>query len=175
VVTVFASEGSVRIVSGTETIGTHLRRYTKGKRYDNHEHIKELREWKRLASNDDSIDDLVRCIGPSVKELFDGMSEQEYSMLDAKRSLRRLFEMYGASELTLAIQEALRQGEYRVSYLKDRLESKRAQTGKAALLPLELLDHPHRLDFKPIKQHELGQYEQLTTKSVNGGTEDGNK
>jgi hypothetical protein len=175
VVSVFASEESVRIVSGTETIGTHLRRYTKGMRYDNHEHIRELREWKRLASNDNSIDDLMRCIGPSVKELFDGMSEHDYSMLDAKRSLRKLLEMYGASELTLAIQEALRQGEYRVSFIRQRLETRRAQAGKAAVLPLILPDHAHRHDLAPIKQHELGQYEQLTTRSVNGGTEDGNK
>lgn len=175
VVTVFASEESVCIVFGTVTIGNHVRRYTKGKRYDNHEHIKALREWKRLASNDDSIDDLVRCIGPSVNDLFDGMSEQDYSILDAKRSLYKLLEMYGASELTTTITEALRQGEYAVSYIRERLESRRAQTGKAALLPLVLPDHSHRHDLKPIKQHELGQYEQLTTKSVNGGTEDGNE
>lgn len=173
VATVFASEESVRIVFGAETIATHVRRYTKGKRYDNHEHIKELREWKRLASNDNSIDDLVRCIGSSVKDLFDGMREQDYSLLDAKRSLYKLLEMYGASELTITITEALRQGEYAVSSLRNRLESRRAQAGKAALLPLVLPDHSHRHDLQPIKQHELGQYEQLTTKSVNGETEDG--
>jgi transposase len=175
VVSVFASEESVRIVSGTETIGTHARHYTKGKRYDNLEHISELREWKRLASNDNSIDDLVRCIGSSVKELFDGMSEQHYSMLDAKRSLRNLLEMYGASELTSTIQEALRHGEYRVSYIRQRLETRRAEAGKAAALPLILPDHVHRHDLTPVRQHELGQYDQLTSKRENGEKQDGNK
>ena len=175
VVSVFASEESVRIVSGTETIAAHERRYTKGKRYDNHEHIRELREWKRLASNDNSIDDLVRCIGSSVKDLFDAMSEQDYSMLDAKRSLLKLLEMYGAAELSITIEEALRQGEYRVSYIRERLETRRAQSGKAAVLPLSLPDHAHRHELTPIKQHELGQYEQLMSKRVNGETENGSK
>lgn len=174
VVSVLASEESVRVVSGTETIATHPRHYTKGMRYDNHEHIRELREWKRLASNDDSIDDLVRCIGSSVKDLFDGMSEQDYSMLDAKRSLLKLLEMYGASELTITIQEALRQGEYRISSIRERLETRHAQAGKAAALPLVMPEHANRHDLTPIKQHELEQYDQLTSNTANGGSKDGN-
>jgi transposase len=168
IVSVFASEESVRIVSGTEIIATHARHYTKGKRYDNPAHISELREYKRLASNDNSIDDLVRCLGSSVKDLFDGMSEQDYSMLDAKRSLRKLLEMYGALELTSAIQDALQQGEYTISSITERLETRRAKAGKAAALPLALPDHALRHDLTPVKQHELGQYEQLTNKKENG-------
>jgi transposase len=175
VVSVFASEESVRIVSGTETIGTHVRHYTKGMRYDNPEHIRQLREWKSLASNANSIDDLVRCIGSSVKELFEGMSEQDYSMLDAKRSLQNLLQTYGTSELTIVIQEALRQGEYNVSYIKEQLENRRAQAGKAPSLPMTLPDHAYRHDLTPIKQHELQQYEQLMSNKLNGEIEDGSK
>jgi hypothetical protein len=110
-----------------------------------------------------------------VKDLFDAMSEQDYSMLDAKRSLLKLLEMYGAAELSITIEEALRQGEYRVSYIRERLETRRAQSGKAAVLPLSLPDHAHRHELTPIKQHELGQYEQLMSKRVNGETENGSK
>jgi hypothetical protein len=173
IVSVFASEESVRVVSGTEIIATHARHYTKGKRYDNPEHISELRDFKRLASNDSSIEDLVRCIGAPVIDLFDGMSEQDYSMLDAKRSLLRLLEMYGASELTIAIKEALQQGEYTISCITAGLETRRAQAGKAAALPLILPNHAHRHDLTPIKQHELKQYEQLMSNKLNGETEDG--
>jgi hypothetical protein len=101
------------------------------------------------------------------------MSEQDYSMLDAKRSLLRLLEMYGASELTIAIKEALQQGEYTISCITAGLETRRAQAGKAAALPLILPNHAHRHDLTPIKQHELKQYEQLMSNKLNGETEDG--
>jgi hypothetical protein len=117
----------------------------------------------------------VRCIGSSVKELFEGMSEQDYSMLDAKRSLQNLLQTYGTSELTIVIQEALRQGEYNVSYIKEQLENRRAQAGKAPSLPMTLPDHAYRHDLTPIKQHELQQYEQLMSNKLNGEIEDGSK
>lgn len=175
IVTVFASESLIRIVSGTEEIGSHERRYTKGKRYDDLEHIKELKDWKRLANNDGSIDDLVRCVGSVVHDLFELLKEQEYSMFDAKRALQRLLGMYGAGELTIAINEVLQNENPSIVSLKHHLEERRLKAGKPPTLPLELPEHAARHDLTPVVQHNLEQYKQLELLHTTGEEKNGNE
>ena len=165
VVTVFASENLITVMSGTEEIARHQRRYTKGKCYEILEHIQELKDWKRRSQNDQSTAELERCIGSSfIEELFKRLSNTGYSIINARNELKRLLRMYGTDELRLVVPQTLDQGECSIAYIKKQLEQRRMESGRPAAMPLELPAHAAKHNLSAVKQHDLKQYEQLTNK-----------
>jgi transposase len=166
VVTVIASEITVRVVVGTQEVAKHTRRYGRGTTTHALEHLEALREWKHQARDELHGNHYIIQHLPSAQALLQRLTQREYSLQRAQGDLKRLLPLYGAQELEQVIQETLRSEAPSMQMVTQLLEARRQDAGGKPALPLVLPDHVAQHDTTPVIQHSLQHYDTVGTHST---------
>lgn len=156
-VTVFADLNTVMISNAGSVIAEHPRCYDRGKQIEVEEHFEKLKESKKAAKKHRGVDRLYHA-APSSKELLKATTLRGSSLGFITKNLLQLLELYGPSELELAIQEVLTCGSSEHSAVRQILEQRRRTKGLLPPVQLSLPAHAsaHSAHIKP---HSLASYD----------------
>ncbi len=107
--TVMASPREVRILDGATVIARHPRSFDRGAQIEDAAHLAELVARKRAARTHRGQDRLAWAL-PNSRELLVAAAARGENLGSLTAALLRLLDTYGASELQVAIAEALSRG-----------------------------------------------------------------
>jgi len=150
---------TVRVVDGTVVVAKHARSYDKGATIEEPAHIAALVQQKRAAARHRGQDHLRRAV-PRALELLSALAERGQNLGAATAHLLRLLDLYGATELDLAIQEATGRGVPHPNAVRQCLERRRHDEGLP--LPVAIPLRPgSRLAHIEARTHDLKGYDRL--------------
>ena len=155
--TVLATSHQVRLLDGTEEVARHTRSYGKGEQIEDPAHIEALTEYKRKARHHRSQDRLAQA-APASRELLVLAAERGANLGSITASLLRLLDHYGASELEVAIKDALRQQVPHPNAVRISLEKQRDERDQPPPLPITLPDKANVRDIA-VRPHDLKNYD----------------
>jgi len=156
--TVLADPMTVRVLDGEQEVARHRRCYDKGSTIEHAAHLQALREAKGQARADNTQHRLAQAV-PASEVLLQHAAALGYSLAQSLRQLNLWLDQYGASELQLAIEEALSQSRYHVNSVLLVLERRRELQNKPAPLVMALSDKAR--DHPTITPASLKRYDQL--------------
>ncbi len=162
--TVLASLERVRIVDGVTVIADHQRHFGKGEQIENPDHIQALIDYKRKARHQRAQDRLAHSVPVSVELIRQGV-EPDYRPSTMSRDLLKLLDGYGASELEIAINEALVRDVPHPNAVRLALECRREQRNRPPPLTVPLPDKARAHNIS-VRTGSLAVYDQ-----INGGYE----
>lgn len=165
-----ATLDKVHILNAGEVIAVHLRSFDKGKQIEEPAHIEKLLEYKQKARLSRGQDKLIHAI-PITGEFLQKAAELNYHLATIVRSLLKLLDDYGVTELEVAMKEALVQNVPHPNTVRLNLQKNRERQQK---LPPVHLDLPHdkRIQEQIIRPHNLNNYDDLLTTSNSVETTD---
>lgn len=155
--TVLASTDTVRILSGNEIVATHARSYDRWQQIENPAHIEALVQQKHAARQHRGIDRLAQAV-PVCTELLEQLALKKRALGSCVKQLLVLLDTYGAAALTLAVEEALKNGAAHPHAVRCILEREQMNAGLPAALALSL--NPKLRDVT-VTVHDLKAYDQL--------------
>jgi hypothetical protein len=161
VVTVVASPQQVRVLDGATVIACHPRSYDHGAQIEDPTHLAELVARKRAARHHRGQDRLAQA-APNSRDLLVAAAARGENLGSLTAALLRLLDSYGASELQLAIAEALLRGVPHPNAVRLSLERRRQQRDAPPPVSLTLPDDP-RVRDQVVRPHALADYDQLNT------------
>ena len=159
--TVRADLQQVRVFDGAQMIASHPRSYDRDAQIELPEHIRELKERKRQASQHRGVNSLTKAV-PASQLLLTRAAERGANLGGLTNGLLRLLDRYGAAELQAAVEEALAAGVSHTNTVRLALERRRAERGEPPPVVMSLPEHVRRKDT-PVQPHRLDSYDQLTT------------
>ena len=139
----------------------HPRSYDKGQQIETEEHIRALTEYKKQARLHRGQDRLAKAV-PSCTILLIQAAERGYNLRTITASLLQLLEQYGAAELTLAVEEALKRQVPHPNAVRLSLEKQREEKNLPPPITIPLPDDD-RVRELVIRPHDLTEYDQLQT------------
>lgn len=154
-ITVVADPTTVRLRDKTETIAVHDRTYDRGQQIENPAHIAALVRAKSHARKHRAIDRLRHEV-PRSQELLVQLAERGRNLGSATAALMRLLDRYGASELDIAISEAIDRGTVDPHSVRQVLERRCRQRGAPPPTSMLLDEELRNLSVKP---HSLESYD----------------
>jgi hypothetical protein len=156
---VIANANKIFILDKTNIIAQHLRSYDKGQQIEDKAHIAKLVEEKRAAHQHNGQDRLMKAVPISHKFLIQAAAKN-YKLHLVVGSLLKLLDLYGAKELSIAMQEALARDVPHQHAVRHSLERRR---DLQELTPPINLDLPNdqRVRNLVIRPHSLDTYDQL--------------
>ena len=131
VLTVLASMDTVRILDGSDVIARHTRSYGKGEQIEDPAHLQALIDTKHKARAHRGQDRLSQSAPASTALLTQG-AQRGYRPSQVVAELLTLLDSYGASELDIAINEALTQQVPHPNAVRLVLERRRDQKKPSA-------------------------------------------
>jgi len=159
--TVRADLAQVRVFDGAEMIASHRRSYDRGMQIEEPQHLKTLVEFKRQAREHRGINSLTAAV-PACQQLLERAAERGASIGGITTSLLRLLDRYGAAELKVAVEDALRAGVPHPNAVRAALERRRTARGSPPPVAIDLPEHVQRKDAI-VQPHRLDTYDQLST------------
>lgn len=165
ILTVHASEDSVRVLDGADVIACHERSYDKGKQIEEPLHIAELARRKREARHHRGIDRLAQA-APASSELLVQAAKRGSNLGTITATLLRLLERFGAAELQAAILEALGRGVPHPNAVRLALERRREQRRQLPPVATILSEQAQARDVH-VRAHKLDTYDRLTPEDHN--------
>jgi transposase len=139
---VFATQDTVRIYDGETEIARHKRTFAKGKQIEDQLHIQELTDAKRAARKHRWMDRL-QLAAPSTTEFLYQAGQRGHNLGRLTQELTALLELYGAQEFECAVKAAVDAGVVHASAVKQSLEANRSARG--AKPPVKLRFEGNRL------------------------------
>lgn len=149
----------VRVFDHQDLVAEHGRSFDQGQRIEDPQHIEALVREKREARQGRATDRLERA-APASRELLVRLAERGENLGAATTALVRLLDQYGAAELEVAIEEAIRKEVFHPHAVRHVLEQRRRQRDQPPPLPIELPDDPRVRDLV-VKPHPLESYDRL--------------
>jgi len=162
--TVLATDSTIRVVKGTEVLAEHPRSYDKGKQIENPSHIEALKAFKKKARFHSDQYYLNQSV-PSVEELLKCVVQRGLSIRSSVKQLIDLLETYGPAELETAIQEAIQQDMPDLTSVQINLVRRREAKQLAAAVHLHLPSE-HPMIKQLTKPHSLKLYANLEEESL---------
>lgn len=126
VLTVMASQTTVRVLDGLEVIAEHSRSYGKGRQIEDEAHIEALLRSKHQARHHRGQDRLAQA-APSSCVLLERAAALGNSLNSLIRALIDMLGEYGAPELEVAISEALQREVPHPNAVRQALERRREE------------------------------------------------
>ena len=159
--TLVASPDRVRLFDGQKEIAAHPRSYDRHEPIEDPAHRQALLEEKRKALGATPSGRLAALV-PESEAFLQAAFEHGESTARLTRQLLGLLDDYGASELTVALREALEQRTPRLSSVAFILARRHRQSGSggAAPLPVHLSRRPELEDLT-VKDPSLEVYDEL--------------
>ena len=160
--TLVASESTVRILDGSKEIACHRRSYDRHKQVLDPTHQQALLEEKRRAFGSTPGGRLAHAV-PESETLLDAAFTRGESAGSQTARLLKLLDTYGAAELRTAIREALERNTPRASSVAFILSRRQRSKQSSVLTPVDLSRHPE-LQSLEVTPHNLETYDELTHK-----------
>lgn len=155
--TVVASSTQVRILDGQEIIAAHSRSYGKGEQIEDEAHIAALTAEKEAARQHRGQHRL-RLAAPDSERLLVAAAERGENIGGVTASLLRLLDQYGASELDVAIREAIDRGVPHPHAVRQCLERRRQARDLPPPISVPLSSDP-RISSLVVRPHDLSTYD----------------
>lgn len=162
--TLIASPLVVRILDGTLEIARHTRSYDSRQRISDPAHIEALLAQKRKALSSTAKGRLKTLI-PGAEEFLDAAFQRGEPIGKLSNQLLVLVDLYGASEVAIAVEEAIQRETPRLSSVSFLL-SRARRNGRRKLPTVDLSRHPHLSDLA-VPTHNLEDYDELTDNDDN--------
>lgn len=159
VLTLIASEDTVRILKGDEQVACHQRSYDKGQVVESEQHLRSLAEYKKKAGELRGRD-LLRSRCAHADALIEQLAIRGEHLGWHTAKLVKLLDRYGAQALDKAISQALERsaiGSAAVAHICDQNNRKQ---GLPPPLPMSVLENPAIRDIRVIP-HDLASYDLL--------------
>lgn len=154
-----ADSRTVRVFDGTEEVAEHPRDWGIHQLVENPELVDRLKDVKRKAQHHARQDRLMRMV-PRTEDFLMAMSTRSGRLHRAVRQLEEMLDTFGADELRIAIDEALKAGTSATASVQLILDRRLHDARQAPQLPIDLPDEPKIRDIV-VKQQDLGKYDAL--------------
>ncbi len=161
--TVCADLQQVRILKSQEVVATHVRSFDKGAQIENPDHLAALTEQKHHASQHRDTDRLQQAV-PQSRELLTLAAERGEPIGRMTRTLLKLLDRYGVTELQAAVADALQRDVPHPNAVRLALERQREARAEPPPIEIALPDHVQQRDTI-IQPHDLESYDQITEAS----------
>lgn len=161
VLTVTATLTQVRILEGQAEIATHSRSFDKGEQVEAPEHIEALIDRKRKGRKQRGQDRLIHAV-PACSQLLNEAALRGDNLGSITSTLLRLLDHYGASELDIAVSEAVTKKVPHPNAVRQTLQKRREERLEPPPLAVALPDDT-RVRNLTVKPHALTDYDQLKT------------
>lgn len=158
--TLAASDTTVRILDGQTEIARHRRSYDRRMVVLNPAHQEALLQEKRKAAGSTPGGRLHQA-APESEALLEAAFRRGESPRRQTHQLLQLLEDYGASELRVAIREALERNTPRASSVAYILQKRHRSRKRRLLTPVELRHRPD-LDDLSVQPHKSETYDDLS-------------
>lgn len=162
ILTVEASLEMVFIFSGIEKIAEHMRSFDKGEQIENPAHIAELLDRKSAAKLHRGQDKLTHAV-TSGANFLKAAAEYGYQLGSTTAGLLKLLELYGAAELEIGLQEAIKKCLPHQNTVRLILEQRRTEQNKLPPINIPLPDDS-KAKHVVVQPHSLSNYDQLQTR-----------
>ncbi len=159
--TVRATSHEVRVLDGAEVVATHRRSYGRGEQVEDPRHTAELVAQKREAREHHGMDRLHRA-APRSQDLLVAAAERGTNIGSQTSALLRLLDRYGATELDLAIAEAIERGVPHSNAVGQVLDRRRQERALPPPSAVSLPDDPRARDLV-VRPHALADYDLIDT------------
>jgi transposase len=168
--TLVASEHGVRVLDGTAEVARHARCYDRHRKVDDPVHIQALLAEKQRAHGSTPNSRLIGAV-PKTETLLEACFKRGESVSAVTQKLLLLLDDYGASELRVAVDEALARGTPHVGSIVFLL-ARRRRVGQRRLTPT--VDLSRRPDLKDlyVKPHSPETYDELTRRDDDDSDDD---
>ena len=157
--TISATLEQVRILDGQTELACHPRSFDQGQQIEQPEHLETLLAWKNKARKHRGQDQLAHAV-PVSQTLLNEAALRGDPLGSITSTLLRQLQQYGASELAIAIQEALDKGVPHPNAVRQTLQKRREERDEPPPISVPLPDD-HRARTLSVKPHALGDYDQL--------------
>jgi transposase len=158
--TVVASETTVRLLDGVQEVARHTRSYSRGEQIEQPEHLEVLVRLKREAREQRALDRL-RQAAPRSRVLLVRLAERGGNLGSATAALTRLLDRYGAEALEIALDEALARDVPHPHAVRQALERRRREQCAPPPIAVALPDDP-RVRGLVVTPHRLDAYDPPT-------------
>lgn len=165
--TVLASIDRVRVLDGVEIIAEHSRSYGKGEQIEDAGHIEALAHYKHQARYHSGQDRLANA-APNSAGLLQLAVQRGNRPATVVALLLQMLDDYGASELTLAIGEALQQQVPHANAVRQVLERRREQRDQPPPIAITLPDNT-KAKNAVVRPASLAAYDQLNHRNSDPG------
>ena len=155
---------TVRILDGDEVVAEHDRSFDRGAQVENPSHLAALTAHKREAREQRGMDRLHHMV-PSSAKLIEGAARRGHNIGSAVAGLLRLVDSWGGDAVETAVREALQADAHHVAAVRQALDRRRQELGRAVPMPVQLPDDP-RVRDAAVRPHDLATYDGL------GGADD---
>lgn len=155
--TLLAEQDRVRIFDRQELIAEHPRSWGKDQLIEEPRHTDALWQSKHHARQHRAQNRLLVAV-PQTQQLLTALAQSQRHLRPAVEALLRLLDEHGASELEVAVTEALRAGSPHLEAVRLVLERRRHQRGQSPPLPVALPDD-ERVRNLVVKPHVLADYD----------------
>jgi transposase len=154
-----ASTSTVRILDGSVEIARHHRSYSRHELilFPDHQEALLAEKQKAVASTPSNR---LSVLIPEAKEFFDAVFQRRERVASHNTQLLRLLDEFGATELRVAMKEALDQNMPRASSVAFILNRRRRLSRRRSLIPVDLSRRPDLADID-IKPHNPETYDEL--------------
>lgn len=155
-----ASDQSVRILDGIQEIARHRRSYDRHQRVEDHAHVESLLAEKNRARGSSPCARLIDAVPEADAFLDAGFGRGESAALLTQKLLL-LLDDWGPRELRAAVRQALDKQTPRVSSVAYILAKNRRQAQPPRALPVDLSRRPDLKDLY-VKPHAPETYDELS-------------
>jgi transposase len=169
ILTVVASEGSVRVLEGLEEVARHERTYDRGRQVEDPSHLAGLVEEKRRARKGRATDRLAHA-SPTVASLLEELARRGENLGSLTHRFVLLLDLYGAQRLERAAREALEKGAPHPRSVGLILEREREAQRRPPMLSIDLPEDP-RVRGIAVRPHALESYDTLRPSDEEDGDE----
>lgn len=155
---VFADLESVRVVDGNEVLATHPRCWDRSQQIEDPSHIQRLVQEKRRAREHRGIDRLAKS-APSTQLFLRAVAQRGSNVGNTTARLLQLLDSFGASELELALLEALQNDAVHIGAVRQIIDRRRSTRGlpPPVSIPLARGEHANIV----VIPHALATYDSL--------------
>lgn len=159
VLTLVASDTTVRVLDGLVEVARHERCYDAGRQLENPAHLEDLANHKRRARELHGRDRLIASC-PAARPFLQQMALHGGHLGGTTVRLLRLLDQYGSKELDSALVDAHARAAFSAHSVAHILEQKRRATAEPPPIEHVLPDDP-RVRDTVVTPHALGDYDVL--------------
>lgn len=155
-----ASESTVRILDGTSEVARHRRSYDRHREVEDSAHIDALLAEKQRARGSTPCARLIDAV-PAAEAFLEAGFQRGDSVAATTQKLLLLLDDYGPAELRAAVEEALARSTPRIGSIAFILAKRQRAAQRKISLPVDLSRRPDLKDLY-VKPHASETYDELT-------------
>ena len=155
-----ASESTVRILDGTSEVARHRRSYDRHREVEDSAHIDALLAEKQRARGSTPCARLIDAV-PAAEAFLEAGFQRGDSVAATTEKLLLLLDDYGPAELRAAVEEALARSTPRIGSIAFILAKRQRAAQRKISLPVDLSRRPDLEDLY-VKPHASETYDELT-------------